>query len=1014
MVWRKNSILLHLVQLGNWYDSIRSYKSGLLYQKNTSVLADHHGQALHWHVCDTQSASQPILHRQNCRVIPKAFLKHCRSILLGWTEIDNIMQNKFGGLTAILLLAVVAIPACQESANRFSNLNQNPGSNDSPTTDSLDTADSSANQRSVNANGSLTNNQNLANSSPVQSPILFWQQVLETYSKLDAYSDQAEVNLQYRMGGQLIVESQPLRLSFDRSSRCWQSDAFRAKTIADKSFVVTSILELATNNMDNQIKIVSQGPNAFSDFFSDPIAQVYLSGATDFPINQPKNDWPSLYCPQLSLLLAAGCGPEYLTTSQLQYAGNSILRDHRCTILQSGNSWQSTQFWVDSESYLVRRIVLANQVLDAQLAETPNISDLQVSIDLNDIQTNENYRAPESIKISENQKAVRQFVKVPEAFPSTWIGQPSPEINFSTTANAPWKLSNFLGRPIAAVFVPFSNDLPQWQATIETFAKTTSHQNAELVLAPVASSDQSPDQIAEYFRNRTKSNATAAVDGWKTWSKLRLSGNPKLVIWDGHGVIQYVNDADLDELGVTLEGILSRLANGQSIANEMTRNYQDFFQGYLAALNKTTLSSMPATYYQKKEHSDDDLRGTVSVNSTARNPASDSSATDFTLVGTGVQSPSLFRISQASADDPLLPTSKKWRLDWSTRRNFPQQISWVQAAQSQQLWVLDGFRTIERFDEQGVSLGAIQLNLPEKIGVSKFLTHVRHGQSVILGYNPGDANLYCLSEQGDLLHTYSLPSNSTSNLHSQIVDAQIVDVAENQNPGALLFVAAQGLSGNAATAQSNGCICAFDFNGSPRAPVQIWPVADAVKLQLTSHLDPNLAASGIGLAITAKGNLVGLLPNGNVRTIATTEYSPNNSSKLIGAVHSNQPNVSWIYQTSDGGKLSFYKYQIQDHKITPSRFQIPSAPTSNRVAIVLTPQDPSQELICVSSGGQMVEYTLAGQLRSSLEFDSDIISLDYGLKISPLRLAIATQDGRITVYSPSPQLSQVNPAQTLK
>lgn len=566
---------------------------------------------------------------------------------------------------------------------------------------------------------------NLSNFSPQE----LWQRVLDRYQHVEHYSDQAEWNLQYRMDGQLFVETQTLQLHFAREQRRWSANAFRTQVDRCQDHVFIQIRETATNNLDGQVKVIDQ--SQMVQLFQDPIARLYLSGATDFPLARHQADWPALFFPQLSWLDPQLTGSSKLQTSTWDAAGSGVFRGRNCQIIQTRVPSGHLELWIDPQQNEIVRLFLPTRLLDPRLLSTPAISDLRLSLDF----SQQDWKATPSLpepRFSNQHKLVQQFVKVPESFPSPWIGKPSPAIHWNLTNNQPWKLEQFAGREVAALFLPAEEPVEPWLQICRQLKSDREWDSVELLLVPVAA-----DQLSQQWKKTPQqADISVVADGIHAWNQLGLTLQPNLVVWDGHGMVQFVGRLSPENAIPTTTSCLRRLKQGESIALEMTSEYQNFYQQYLQRIEEVSVPNLPSRFQKP-------------ATSLAKFPVDDTRAPLSDLEQFSPQTVEL---------DSLQPvTGAALQPQWSVAATMPQQIQWIEFDGQSQLLVLEGYRTIARYSTEGQRLSAQELDLPDRLGIQSFLWD-REPEKLI-GYQRGGKIVYVFSPDGKLLqhHVFDQP-----------------------------------------------------------------------------------------------------------------------------------------------------------------------------------------------------------------------------------------------------------------
>ena len=595
-------------------------------------------------------------------------------------------------------------------------------------------------------------------------PDVLWAKVMNKFTTANHYRDRAEWNLQYRLQGQLCVETQPVQLQFDRSSNTWSTKAFRSRCFADADYLWVSVNEAATNNLDQQVKVVPA--KQWESVFNDPIACLYLSGTTDFPLADRGSDatWSPLFVPHLHWLTGSQEGPVFLRNLHWNDGGSAYFRERKCQILQSGRGSQGFECWIDVASNEIVRLFIPNAILDPRLTQTPDVTDLRMSLDFAEVQWDQ-VATPDAFDLNPGHKLVKNFVKVPEAFPSPWIGKPTPPIHFQTIKQNSWAIDQHAGRMAVAFFIPVDQDLAGWLQQFQNISGNTNWDSVRWIVSPMTGNPRLPDQL---IASLAETPFDIATDGQAAWAQLGLKWQPTMVVWDGHGVVQYAGEIQWDNALEKATKCLRRLRSGDSIALEMTSDYRQFYEGYLNKLESEKANFLPE--YQN--------------NRVAQSPSAASKTAGFSRLlaaaattkedsnGPGPAAPELDTINLGS--DVPSATPKRTTLDsrtfpkelsvlWEHSVQLPQCARWVDGSaldkgQVTELWVLQGYRTLVRFTATGKQLQEISLQLPENVGVSKFVFSA--SRKAILGYQPGLRQLYEFDVQGKLIAAHQLPHRS--------------------------------------------------------------------------------------------------------------------------------------------------------------------------------------------------------------------------------------------------------------
>lgn len=429
-----------------------------------------------------------------------------------------------------------------------------------------------------------------------------WDDVQKFYGGLNRYSDRAQVQLRYELLGNVMFEAMPVTVSFDRESGAWESQFFRTHLYGDAQYHVMTVKEAATNHLDRQVKLLalSKEPRQLAE--GDPVAQIYLSGATDLPLSEPAMTQLALLLPQMEWLSdhrpapsTSGEGKEPEVESnpipKCRYQGWAVYNDFRCLKLSRIWYGYETEFWIDVDAKLIRKMVLSKSMLHGELAETPEVRGLELQIDFTEIATGADARSPQGFASFPADRTVQRLVKIPEAFPSPWIGRVSPILMLKSQENATLQLPTSQ-RPTVALFLSQIDVNAAWWHALSSTA-TNSNLSTATVALILDGIDTQPRTTNVAHRPLAATNPFLVPNGAEAWQTIGLNQGRWLVIWDAHGMVQYVGPAEIDNLSDTIVKVLQRIQQGEAIGEEMIREYQNFYTNYLAQLDADRATTLP-------------------------------------------------------------------------------------------------------------------------------------------------------------------------------------------------------------------------------------------------------------------------------------------------------------------------------------------------------------------------------------------------------------------------------------
>lgn len=648
---------------------------------------------------------------------------------------------------------------------------------------------------------------------PTQTgPTALWKSVLKKYAQLPSYRDSAEITLQYQLGESGTVEVQPSNVLFHRNSQTWAAHSFRTFTWTDQSRFFQSILEPSTGNLDNQ---VLNGPkNKWQTVFRDVISKIYLSGQTDFPTakSNQQYDWPALFCPQLALLSPSPCEikPFYIhTNASVEKVGAEKLGKFFCHILKISFQGKQAFFWVEPETNWIHKAEFESSLLLEELTSTVEVRNIKLGISFRKIsETTQKDVSEFHPPLKPQDRSVTQFTKIPERLPSPWIGKPSPQIQTRLSDGKTWDLDQFHGRPVVAVFPSPSPNRghEEWLKSLQQISQQGKYSRAEYVLGNF--------QGFQKVSPTTTGGVSFVPDARRIRETLQLPLGDTIVVWDGHGVIQYVGEVKEKNLQQKVKGLLERLDQGESIAFEMRSEYEKYYQTYLTELTKSA---------------------GLKLEIARQKPASSSSPESI-----------------SRADSPTFDSrSLKLEKLWVRTIQSPNFVRTVLIDGQLEVWVLNGFRTIDVFDEGGRALRTIRLQLPGNLSAQYFYVDTFAAEPRIFTLDPGSDSIYQFDLTGKQKFKIEGPSGTQIDSF-QITKTGQVFWQNNLNNTIIRF-----------DLQKNRIVDRWKFMGKPG---QLLVNFVAIPKKNTNQSQQTLALNA--LVVGKQGERYGLYEGSSVRTLS--------------------------------------------------------------------------------------------------------------------------------------------------
>jgi hypothetical protein len=463
-----------------------------------------------------------------------------------------------------------------------------------------------------------------------KNPDLDGKQILErmkaTYSSAKSYRDEAILRLSYRLLGNYLEEPHQWAVEFQRPGEL-RASVYNARLRADGGQMGCFVYDFGSSNLGNQWLVHKANQTLpIGKFTRDPICRHYLAGLADLPVDVSNPSAGELFIPpQISLLM--GEGEVAWLEGNATRIGDRMIADRACyqvAILQQGAKFLAA---VDCETFLLRELHFPAASLDPRLANSSDVADLQIVAEFRNATLDPPF--PEghfSIEMPPQAIPVNQFVKVPEKFPSSFVGKLVELAGLIELNGVPVDRKRWKGK---VVFLGWTSNMlfdERWNRTIADLAETLPVEDfivATVYTAPGAG----PGSDVLKGLNTSVSTSSRAM-GWVDPSfvagnAIGLESFPVFAILNRDGVLQYVGNieesASLPSLE-ELKTILHRVRSGDDVAGEMRTEYGKFLEEYETRLaasridgNRATNNgilpqSMPATLSLRKLWENRDLR----------------------------------------------------------------------------------------------------------------------------------------------------------------------------------------------------------------------------------------------------------------------------------------------------------------------------------------------------------------------------------------------------------------------
>ena len=514
------------------------------------------------------------------------------------------------------------------------------------------------------------------------------------YANAASYRDDAVLMLSYRKDGLLTEEPQ-------RWSTAWTADGklamevFGAHLKGDGQRLSCYIYDIDTANLDGQRMVVpyENGQPPVSRVFRDPMARVFLGGYSELPLNEVDKSLREKLVPAPLSLLTGQLPCVWLQNpSGVERLPDAKLGDHECYVIRSLAEGLGCDIWIDKSSGLLVQMSLPLKLLDPEVMAAPNITDLRMLARFENASISTAID-PVTFQLQprKNSTPVQSFVTLPQSLPVESIGQVMDRLRLIQPNGNPVDHLHFDGKPTALLWLGGEKSY----AAIKQLNRLTErlprdqfnfgiiYSDSELVGTPAQ-----PHLVRPELTAATASSDIPLFYDPRLAASIELAVRdiPSVVLLDGDSRVQFATAVTGDAWDNELEAAMERVANGENLAEEMLAQYQDFMTRYKSALGRVDATNVLPS----------ELRDGAAVKSGLANP---------TIASTLPK-----RNSPASLQPRQIWTSEKFYQ--------PGNIAVIGRSQPTIL-VLDGARTIVELDQTGGTIDRQELELPDRVAVSK-------------------------------------------------------------------------------------------------------------------------------------------------------------------------------------------------------------------------------------------------------------------------------------------------------
>ncbi|MFO1063621.1 MAG: hypothetical protein U0892_07130 [Pirellulales bacterium] len=398
---------------------------------------------------------------------------------------------------------------------------------------------------------------------------------LAAYQKLEHYSDSGRVVLSYQFDGKPIADVAPMSVAFDRTGRLGIR-AYMVSAGPDKDRWHVRIANDFEAPLGEQLLSRKLSDKlTFETISEDPILEEYLSAGL---VGMP---------PQLPLLLSREPLRNIVDDrTQLSVVG-SIARDGKpCTVLELKRDDKGVRWWIDSRDLLVRRIELPRAALPPAMLADKRISDVHLTIELDEVRTDNVDWDKWRVTAAPKDKLVRRFVLPPPSGDSRF-GKTLPAFDLDPATEGPVHHSGAEAGAGRIQVLLWAADHPACKLTWQQIQAVLKDLPTESLakISPVMIWAE-PEAPAEGGYTKLKSewqvNEPIYRDSRAVGRDIfGIQEAPSVVVIDSKHRLQYFQQRAGSSLSVDLKNLLTQLLSGQdpsgivaTLAQEAHRRYQ--------------------------------------------------------------------------------------------------------------------------------------------------------------------------------------------------------------------------------------------------------------------------------------------------------------------------------------------------------------------------------------------------------------------------------------------------------
>ncbi len=418
----------------------------------------------------------------------------------------------------------------------------------------------------------------------------------QTYAAAQAYRDEAFLTLRYQLQGRYLEEPHPWAVEFQRENKL-RCSVYNARIRADGQRMGCFIYDFSSGNLDNQWKIqTADQVLPLKGLFEDEICRHYVTGQMDMPLDPARPDIAVMFFPPTPGLLTGRLDVGWLDGETAARSADRVVDARPCYGIQVRHGDLTIELMVDRDSWLLREIRYPIQALDRKLQGNPAVQNLEIVATFRAATTSPDFPPDHfALELPDNAVPVRQFVAVPEPFPSASIGKPVPAMGLLDDKGNGIDQTGWQGKVTLLAWRGDTLADDAWHNVIQQVAENLSGREYHIAeIQPIPDLQPGDPQLRDLLQRipYSPNMATCADPGFASGQTIGLNSWPVYAIVDRQGVLQFVNTID-DELPDAEEicSVMIRVRSADDVAGEMRREYEKFLDEYFDRLQSARLDT---------------------------------------------------------------------------------------------------------------------------------------------------------------------------------------------------------------------------------------------------------------------------------------------------------------------------------------------------------------------------------------------------------------------------------------